>query len=199
MGTTFSTYRYSLYLHNNTHHSHGLRVKHLLRGEGGEISQVGQNIHCSHYGQRYDDGSWKVSEEDSQTFLITAQDSKTHHQPLLSRSQFIMKAHAAYEYSLERLDHFLCDKIQVVPVNRGSDMVQVCLSLCLKCHHPRLIFNQRRLSDKLHLAKLQSYQPIEQFTGKRQESEQPYGTKSHTLVTVYECGLGDACLCVKTA
>lgn len=118
-------------MHNNAYHSHGLRVKHLLRGEGGEISQVGQNIHYGHYGQRYDDGSWKVSEEDSQTCLITTQDDKyaSSTTPLQKSVEFIRKAHAAYEYSLERLNHFLCDKIQVVPVNRGSDMAQVFICL----------------------------------------------------------------------
>lgn len=55
--------------------------------------------------------------------------------PLQTSVQLIIKARAAYEYSLERLNHLLCDKIQVVPVNRGSDMVQVCLYLCLKYHY----------------------------------------------------------------
>ena len=51
----------------NTHHSHRLRVEHLLRAEGGEVRQVGENVHYGHDGQRDDDGARKVSEEDEQT------------------------------------------------------------------------------------------------------------------------------------
>lgn len=53
-----------------TNHSHSLRVEHLVWGQGGEIGQVGQNIHCSHNGQRYDDGTREVSEESRQTYLL---------------------------------------------------------------------------------------------------------------------------------
>lgn len=43
-----------------THHSHSIRVDHLLRAKCGEISQVGQNIHSRHYRQRDDDGAREV-------------------------------------------------------------------------------------------------------------------------------------------
>lgn len=49
-----------------THHSHSLRVDHLHGAKRGEISQVGQNIDGSHYGQGDDDGAGKVPEEGSQ-------------------------------------------------------------------------------------------------------------------------------------
>lgn len=48
-----------------THHSHGLRVEHLLRGECGEVRQIGQDVHGRHDGQRDDDGTRKVPEDTS--------------------------------------------------------------------------------------------------------------------------------------
>lgn len=67
-----------------THHSHGLRVEHLLRGECGEVSQVGQNVHCRHDGQRDDDGTRKVS----------AETSKYQHQVWTQRKQRVKSSPA---------------------------------------------------------------------------------------------------------
>lgn len=92
-----------------THHSHGLGVEHLLGGEGGEIGQVGQNIHSCHNGQRDDDGTRKISEEDHRSSMSLLQ----------TVFIFVIKElKSRVKRSLVRLDHLLCDEIQVVPVSR---------------------------------------------------------------------------------
>lgn len=89
---------YLLYWHRSykesvrTHHSHGLWVEHLLRGEGGEVCQVSQNVHHCHYWQRDDDGTRKVSEEANkqQTILVTTPITATDYQWLLRKQVGIL-------------------------------------------------------------------------------------------------------------
>lgn len=42
------------------HHSDGLRLDHGLRGDGGEVGHVGQDVDHRHYRHGYDDGQWQV-------------------------------------------------------------------------------------------------------------------------------------------
>lgn len=42
------------------HHGNGLGLDHDLRRDGGEVGQVGQNIHHRHYRHGYDDGQGQV-------------------------------------------------------------------------------------------------------------------------------------------
>lgn len=92
--------------HARTHHSHSLRVDHLLGAECGEISQVGQNIHGRHNRQGDDDGARKVPTEGSQVVQF-----KLRRQAKNSADK------SRQPYSLKRLNHLLCDEIQVIPVN----------------------------------------------------------------------------------
>lgn len=50
-----------------THHGHGLRGDHLLGSEGGEVRQVGQDVHGGDDGQGDDDGAREVPSEEPQT------------------------------------------------------------------------------------------------------------------------------------
>ena len=43
------------------HHGNSLRLDHDFRRDGGEVCQVGQNVHHRHYRHGYDDGQGQVS------------------------------------------------------------------------------------------------------------------------------------------
>lgn len=45
---------------SETHHSDRLRRHHDFRGDGGEVGQVGQDVHHRHYGHGYDDRQRQV-------------------------------------------------------------------------------------------------------------------------------------------
>lgn len=96
--------------HVKTHHSHSFWVEHFIRGKGGEISQVGQNIHRSHYRHRDDDGTRKISEEDKHSYFQLR---------LLAQLNTLQES---VQYSLVRFNHFFSNKIQVIPVDRRGNI-----------------------------------------------------------------------------
>lgn len=50
----------SLCRKRDAHHGNGLGVDHDFRRDGGEVGQVGENVHHRHYRHGYDDGQGQV-------------------------------------------------------------------------------------------------------------------------------------------
>lgn len=96
----------------STHHGNRLRGDHLLGAEGGEVRQVGQNVHGGDYGEGDDDGARKVPVGEPQD--ITTSKAPRARAPRASR-----------RYSLEGLDHLLGDEIQIIPVGGDTRSVGV--------------------------------------------------------------------------
>lgn len=50
----------TLWQTHDTHHGNGLGLDHLFRRDGGEVGQVGEDVHHRHYRHGYDDGQRQV-------------------------------------------------------------------------------------------------------------------------------------------